>query len=342
LGSEFGLAPLIGKPLATVSDGGLGGHANVVIERLLSISGEDALTINRKFKDQWTGQLPTRFMILSNELPRFGDASGAIATRFMILTLTRSWLGKENTRLTPELLQELPSILLWALEGLDELTRNGQFTVPKYSDEAARALQDLVSPLSAFVRDRCEVGTAHEIPVPALFAEWRKWCDDNGHKPTSVQTFSRDLRAVLPALRVARPRAGEDARQRHFVGITLSKTHNAKSADHADQAPDSTRTDGVGPHGPQPNPLRPQLNGGCGDWGHREMATVRLVSKRLVSVAERPTPRTRFFSFGSAPPNTPDMLCIGGECRLTGSGRLRSLRRRCGWGRCGACWPIPR
>ena len=80
LGTNFGLSPLIGKPLAIVSDARLGG-ANVhqVVERLLSISGEDMLTVDRKYREPWTGTLPTRFLVISNELPRFGDASGAIA-----------------------------------------------------------------------------------------------------------------------------------------------------------------------------------------------------------------------------------------------------------------------
>ena len=42
----------------------------IAVERLLSISGEDTLTIDRKYRDPWTGRLPTRFMILTNELPQ--------------------------------------------------------------------------------------------------------------------------------------------------------------------------------------------------------------------------------------------------------------------------------
>ena len=33
----------------------------------------------------WTGRLPTRFLILSNELFRLADASGALASRFILL-----------------------------------------------------------------------------------------------------------------------------------------------------------------------------------------------------------------------------------------------------------------
>ena len=70
---RFALAPLIGKPLAVVSDARLSGRADqqVIVERLLSITGEDGQTIDRKFNPRpWTGTLPTRFVILANQLPR--------------------------------------------------------------------------------------------------------------------------------------------------------------------------------------------------------------------------------------------------------------------------------
>jgi hypothetical protein len=41
----------------------------VIIERLLAISGEDQITVARKFKSAWDGHLPTRFEIFTNDLP---------------------------------------------------------------------------------------------------------------------------------------------------------------------------------------------------------------------------------------------------------------------------------
>jgi putative DNA primase/helicase len=92
LGTDFGLAPLIGKPLAVISDARFSGkNSNVVVERLLSISGEDTLTVNRKYREQWNGKLPSRLHVISNELPKLGDASTAIVGRFVLLLLSRSW-----------------------------------------------------------------------------------------------------------------------------------------------------------------------------------------------------------------------------------------------------------
>jgi putative DNA primase/helicase len=220
LGTNFGMSPLIGKPLAIVSDARLSGpNTHQVVERLLSISGEDMLTIDIKYQQPWTGTLPTRFVIISNELPSFGDSSGAIASRFIALQLTQSWLGREDTYLTGKLREELPGILSWALDGLDRLNKQGQFTEPDSSFEVMTALSDLVSPVSAFVRDRCAVGP-YAIPVRDLFEAWRGWAEDNGHQAGSAQSFGKDLRAAQSHVKVSRPRES-DERHREYLGITL-------------------------------------------------------------------------------------------------------------------------
>jgi putative DNA primase/helicase len=98
--------------------------------------------------------------------------------------------------------------LNWALDGLDRLTATGRFTRPASTDEAIIALQDLASPVAAFVRDRCVRDLGGEVPCDDLYRAWKAWADDNGHKAGSTQTFGRNLRAVIPELRIARPRIG--------------------------------------------------------------------------------------------------------------------------------------
>jgi putative DNA primase/helicase len=221
LGGEFGLAPLLGKPLAIVSDARLSGRGSqVVVERLLAISGEDTITVNRKYKEQWSGKLPSRFMVISNELPQLGDASAAIAGRFVSLLLTKSWYGEEDTTLEGAIHVELTGILNWALDGLERLERQGQFTKPASTDEAMIALQDLASPVGAFVRDRCQIDAGHEVPVDELWEAWKSWAEDNGHHKSTKQRFGRDLRAAHARVRVVHARDGEE-RMRVYRGITL-------------------------------------------------------------------------------------------------------------------------
>ncbi|MGW2043733.1 DNA primase family protein [Streptomyces sp. NPDC001858] len=225
LGTNFGLSTLLGKPLAVISDARLSGNDNSqVVERLLTISGEDTIDVDRKHREHWTGKLPTRLVILSNELPHFGDASGVIANRFVLLTMRTSWLGKEDHTLTDRLTAEMPGILNWALEGLARLQRTGRITEPKSSREAVTTMRDTASPTSAFVRERCITGPSCAIPVDNLWAVWREWAEDNNVRPGTKQIFGRNLLSVIPQLTLARPRDG-DTRIRTYVGITRRPAH---------------------------------------------------------------------------------------------------------------------
>ena len=129
----FGFHTLIDKSAAFISDARIGGRADtaVVTERLLSISGEDKQTIPRKYLPDWNGKLRTRFTILTNELPRIVDASGALASRFIVLRLRKSFYDHEDTTLIDKFILERPGILLWALDGLDRLMLCGRFIQPK-------------------------------------------------------------------------------------------------------------------------------------------------------------------------------------------------------------------
>jgi putative DNA primase/helicase len=235
LGTSFGLQPLLGKTLATISDARLSGRSDVVqvVEQLLSISGEDAKTVDRKFKESVTTRLPIRFLILTNELPKVTDASGALVHRFVILRQTQSWLGREDTALTRKLLGELPGILLWALEGYKRLRERGHFVQPLTALDLVHELRDLVSPVGAFVRERCRAEAGAEVPVKTLFTQWREWCGERNRKePGTEASFGRDLRAVVPGLGTGQHRPpGGGKRYRVFLGVRLLHEDEVEDGD---------------------------------------------------------------------------------------------------------------
>ncbi|RMF20523.1 MAG: hypothetical protein D6760_11380 [Deltaproteobacteria bacterium] len=202
LAGPFGLQPLIGKRLAIVSDARFHGeNIATMVERLLCISGEDTLTVDRKNIASVTLKLPTRFMFLTNEFPRLNDSSGALAGRFVILRLTKSFYGREDTRLTDRLLAELPGILNWAIEGWQRLNRRGHFVVPASVRDVVQEIEDLSSPVAAFVREECVVGPGHRVAVDRLYDAWRRWCESEGRQAvTTRQTFGRDLAAAVAGI----------------------------------------------------------------------------------------------------------------------------------------------
>lgn len=219
-GERFGLWPLLSKSVAIVSDARLGGRtdSSVVTERLLSISGEDTLTIDRKQLSAVTCKLETRLMLLSNELPKFTDASGALAGRMLLARLSESWLGREDHGLFSRLKLELPGILLWAIDGWRRLREQGYFTAPSTSVDVQQELSDLTSPVGAFVRQCCVVGPELQVLRDALYQRYRQWClGENRHRVLDKSGFGRDLRAVVSTLDNHQDHEGI----RYYIGLDL-------------------------------------------------------------------------------------------------------------------------
>jgi putative DNA primase/helicase len=221
LAGEFGLQPLLRKRLAVVSDARLSARADrgVVVERLLSVSGEDTLTVNRKHQSPVTGKLPTRLMIATNELPNLLDASGALVGRLVVLRLTESFTGKEDPVLLGRLVPELPGILLWSLEGLRRLRARGRFAQPPSGRPPLDQMAEVSSPVRAFAEECCEVGPGRQVAKQDLFEAWQAWCGERGHFAGNDASFGRNFGAAFPQVETVRESGPR--RRRLYTGIAL-------------------------------------------------------------------------------------------------------------------------
>lgn len=221
LAGAFGLQPLLTKSLAIVSDARFHGeNIQTVVERLLCISGEDTLTVDRKHMTSVTLKLPTRFVFLTNEFPRLTDARGALAGRFVILRLTESFYGKKDPLLTAKLLVELTGILNWAIEGCHRLRERGHFVMPGSVRDVVQEIEDLSSPVAAFVRKECVVGPGRRVWVDDLYDAWESWCEREGRTLVSTkQAFGRNLAAAVAG--VSRRRGAGDVP--FYEGIDLKE-----------------------------------------------------------------------------------------------------------------------
>ena len=132
--------------------------------------------------------------------------------------LTESFYGREDKRLTDKLLAELPGILNWAIEGWQRLRERGTFVQPSSVEDGLRDMEDLSSPVGAFVRERCDVAAGLRTWVDDLYSAWREWCGADGRiTVTTKQTFGRDLMAAAPGVVSRQSTSG----LRFYQGIAL-------------------------------------------------------------------------------------------------------------------------
>lgn len=105
IAGQFALWGFLDKRVAVCADAllGHGERAMMVLERLLAISGEDSVEVHRKNLPSIPSvRLRVRFTLAVNELPRFGDNAGALAS--LSTALIRSSLTKKGLRL-PQILR---------------------------------------------------------------------------------------------------------------------------------------------------------------------------------------------------------------------------------------------
>ena len=215
---------------------------SLVAERLLAISGEDTLTIDRKYREPATLQLPTRIVVLSNELPRLADASGALASRFVTLVSSRSFYGKEDTGLTEKLLAELPGILNWALDGAERLpaavASQCRARVPR---QCARWRTWAAPSAPSSATGACS-GPHMKSCATTSISHGRTGALRTDRKPEASRTSAAICTLPFLGFRVGRPRTENGSRFRTYRGIELVKlcvtSTMAGTADHRGPEPD--------------------------------------------------------------------------------------------------------
>ena len=227
LGTEFGMENFVAKKVVMFPDARVDGIRrdvmNTITERLLSITGEDNISINRKHIKFWNGTLRCRMIIFSNELLRLREDSGALAGRFIIQRMDQSFRGREDTELTPKLLAERPGILNLCLDALDELRSRGRLIQPGSGLEMSESLEDITSDVTTFVHERCVIGAEHEILCDNLFKAYEAWCfNRNIRIGWGSNVFSEKVRAAVPTITKSRPRDGA-GRPTMLLGIGLRK-----------------------------------------------------------------------------------------------------------------------
>ena len=212
LADSFGLQPLLDKKLVIFGDACMDKdpvNAARVVEILKTISGEDAIDVNRKYKAPLPGvRLYCRIMMLANSLQRLTDPTGTISDRFIFLETTQSFYGKEDHTLNQRLMNELPGILNWALAGWFCLKKRGYLFEPDSSVRVRTESRQIGSNVIAFKEKACRVGSELYTRPKDLYEAFCTWCEHDGSRPMKQGIFKREFQDAFPEHRCTKRRAG--------------------------------------------------------------------------------------------------------------------------------------
>jgi putative DNA primase/helicase len=238
LSGDFGASRFLGKTVGIFSDSHSGGKDPMkAIELLLTVSGEDDTSVDKKFEDARNGRLPIRFIVTMNELVSLQDRAGALHRRFIAFKFTRSFTKIAKGGLSDDIIKtELSGICNWALDGLKKLSAIrqearacGESDVmaarhalqPSSGRVILEKMQELGTPIRLFVDEMCLVDQAKTVDANEIHYEYQSWCARAGLKPVSRTRFVQDITDAYPAVTEFRPGSDTGLRPRFLKGITL-------------------------------------------------------------------------------------------------------------------------
>ncbi|MHB1778039.1 MAG: DNA primase family protein [Acidimicrobiales bacterium] len=178
MGKEFGQESLIGKMVNMCGD--MNEIDNAKEGTLKTWTGEDLVTVYRKYKGPLQAEPTLKFVFSTNALPWFKDKTNGIWRRLIVVPFTFALQSDEEAdpNLRPKLRQELPGILNWALRGLTRLLKQGHFTHCKVCAAAAAKHREHCSPVLQFIKDHFTFAADHK--GNAVGMQWMVSSNDMG------------------------------------------------------------------------------------------------------------------------------------------------------------------
>lgn len=169
------------------------------------------------------GALNCKLLLASNSVPTLWDDSTATANRWMPLVFDRSFLGSEDVTLSKRLVEELPGIAQWALEGLRRLMSNGRFTMPESSRYEMDYMVESGSPVTRFMEEECVFDKAARVADNALWGRYQQWCIANQMEQMKRKNFLSAFKdaSVSQGVRSAKSVRIGEGDYRGFYGVDV-------------------------------------------------------------------------------------------------------------------------
>lgn len=199
-------------------------NARQIVGLFKAITANEPVSVKLLYTQvPFQGALNCKLLLASNSVPTMWDDSTATANRWMPLVFDRSFLGSEDVTLSKRLLEELPGIAQWALEGLRRLMSNGRFTVPESSQAEMDYMVESGSPVTRFMDEECVFEQTARVADNALWSRYQQWCIANGMEQMKRKNFLSAFKdaSVAQGVRSAKSVRIGDGVHRGFHGVTV-------------------------------------------------------------------------------------------------------------------------
>lgn len=187
---------------------------------LKSIVSGDQITVRRLYKDPVQFRPQCKLFFATNVLPRFNDTSLGIWRRMQLIPFDYVVpTERVDVSLLKQLEEELPGILVWALQGMLRLRARRKFTESIRCRAATRDYKLRCFPIFTFLEECCQ--PQGECTSGQLWKVYRQWCEMSGlRKPKPLHAFIGDVVGFWQHIQWTKSAGMETNRQLFGINVT--------------------------------------------------------------------------------------------------------------------------
>lgn len=194
--NTYQLAGLAGKRIAMCSE--VNTFDNVVEDATFKqLVAGDPIPARQIYERSFTLYPTAKLWQSMNRLPAVADTSHGFWRRVRLIPFNRIFADHERIPNLKQLLElELSGIFNWAIQGLDRLQANGDFTMPKQVEELTKRYKYDSNVVLNFVDDECVRDANAGEHRDTLYSAYVAWCRKFNYKPYNVKNFRREMEAL--------------------------------------------------------------------------------------------------------------------------------------------------
>jgi putative DNA primase/helicase len=186
------------------------------------ISGGDTVTARFLYGEFFDFRPEFKAFLATNHKPQIRGTDEGIWRRIKLIPFDVRFTDEQKDKALPQKLKaEAAGILRWAVEGCLEWQRIG-LCEPKDVLAATSDYRQEMDVLAAYLDERCVISPALSVPAGGLYADYQRWCKENGEYAVSQKRLGQRLRE-------RGFESGRNERHRFWHGLGLQASEAASS-----------------------------------------------------------------------------------------------------------------
>lgn len=164
-------------------------HGEAMFKKM--VTGRDPIHDSFKGKDAIDFIPRAKHFFACNSYISTNKVDKALMARLLFLRFNENFRDNNpDTELESKLMEELPGIMNWAIEGYIRLRENKKFTETAEQKEIIRDFLYTVSPIDAFIEDQIMFyHNGQRFRLDTLYLNYKQWCVENGCMSVSKPNF---------------------------------------------------------------------------------------------------------------------------------------------------------